>query len=76
MKTAVDEYLKAIQKHIPEINTEDVHNLISVVGDLYELIYSRAEAELLTLGSNISKYDSSEQLVNSEFENSKAFDIK
>jgi hypothetical protein len=76
LKKAVDEHLKEMQGHIPEIKTEDIHNLICTVGDLYELIYSRAEAELSSLELNISKYDNSEQLVKSEFEKSKAFDAK
>lgn len=76
LRNTIDKHYKVIQGHIPEIEVEDIHSLISVLGDLYELIYSRAEAELSTLGSNTSKYESPEQLVMAEFENSKAFETK
>lgn len=76
LKNAIDKHYKVIQSHVPEIKVEDIHSLISVLGDLYELIYLRATAEISTLEPKISKYESTEQLVMSEFENSKAFETK
>jgi len=76
LKALVAEKIVTVQKHVPEIKTEDVYSLINVAGKLYELIYSRAEKELSSLESIASKYSSAEQLVNSEFNKCKAFKTK
>lgn len=72
----VDKQLSSIQRYVPEIKTEDIQNLISVAGDLYDLVCLREKAELSGLESSISKYESSKQLMETEFDKSKAFDSK
>ncbi len=76
LKKLVDENLEIARKYSLEINSEDTHNLISVIGDLYAMAHKRAEVELSSLRLNLSKHNSSEELMKSEFNNSKAFDSK
>ncbi len=72
----IDNNIGKIQSEIPEINKEDVYKLVDIAGDLYDLIYSRAQKELASLESKASKYNSSEELVQSEFDKVKAFRTK
>lgn len=76
LRSLVNEKIGGIQKHVPEVKTEDALSLVGVAGELYELIYSRAEKELSVLESNASKYSSAEELVNAEFNKAKAFKSK
>ncbi len=76
LKKLVDENLEIARKYSLEIKSEDAHNLISVIGDLYTMAYKRAEAELFSLRLDISKHSSSEELIKSEFNNSRAFNLK
>ncbi|TKJ17109.1 hypothetical protein CEE44_01065 [Candidatus Woesearchaeota archaeon B3_Woes] len=73
---AIEERIGTIQKHVPEIRTSDVHQLIQRAGNLYELIYSRAEAELSSLESKSDQYNDPKELVQSEFYNNQAFSKK
>lgn len=65
-----------LAKHILEIRTKEVHNLINIVGDLYEMMCLRTEVELSSLESKIPEYDNSKQLVEKEVYKSKAFSSK
>lgn len=75
LKKAIDEKFNK-EKKILEIKTEDVHNLVNVVGNLYELVCLRTDAEISSLESKIQEYNNSEQLVKVEFDKSKAFNSK
>ena len=76
LKKLVDENLEIARKYSLEIKSEDTHNLISVICDLYAIAHKRAEVELSSLRLKLSKHNSSEELMKSEFNNSKAFDSK
>jgi hypothetical protein len=76
LKNLINDKLSGIQKHVPEIKTEDVNSLVSVAGELYELIYSRAEKEVSALESIASNYSSAEELVKEKFSKSKSFKSK
>lgn len=73
LRMKVDEKLGIVQTHVPEIKTEDVYELVITVGNLYELVCSRAEAELSCLEPKSTQYSDAEQLVNAEFDKSRAF---
>ena len=70
LQTAADKTVNAIKNHIPEVNAEDIHKLISNAGSI---IYARAEAELAGLKPKSSQYDNAEQLIEAEFQQAKGF---
>lgn len=75
LNDTLNRYVRILE-HVPEVDIGELHNLINVAGDLYELVRVREEAELSGLESKISKYDSSERLIKSEYDKCKAFKSK
>ena len=76
LKKAFDENLGIVKENVPELKTEDIYSLIEIIGNLYELLGSRAEAELSGLEAVAFKYDDPKQLVKEEFERARAFNSK